>query len=90
MEVEAKLQECSVDLVPQKFCEIGLFLDTKSYLLGLLDLHPFGSPTMNLQRQLINWIPESIANVPLGPNGNQFVLCHPRSPEYHDFKLVVF
>ena len=80
MEAEEKLQECSVDLVPPKFCEIGPFLDTKSYLLGLLDLRPFGGPTMNLQRilrQLINWIPESIANAQLGPNGNRFVLCHP-------------
>jgi len=80
MEVETKLQECSVGLVPPKFCEIGPFLDTKSYLLRLLDLHPFDGPTMNLRRilrQFINWIPESIANAQLGPNGSRFVLCHP-------------
>jgi len=80
MEVEVKLQECSVGLVPPKFCEIGPFLDTKSYLLGLLDLHPFGGPSMNLQRilrLLISWISESVASVRLGPNGGQFVLCRP-------------
>jgi len=80
MGAEKQLQECSVGLVPPKFCEIGPFLDTKSYLLGLLDLHPSGSPTMGLQRiirQLINWIPESIANAQLRSDGHRFVLCHP-------------
>ncbi|RPB20353.1 hypothetical protein L211DRAFT_524223 [Terfezia boudieri ATCC MYA-4762] len=80
MEAEKQLQECSIDLVPPKFCEIGPFLDTKTYLLGLLDLRSFTGPTMNLQRilrQLINWIPESIATAQLGPDGNRFVLCHP-------------
>ncbi|KAF8434020.1 hypothetical protein BGX38DRAFT_179909 [Terfezia claveryi] len=77
---EKQLQECSVGLVPPKFAEMGPFLDTKSYLFGLLDLQPSSSLNMGLQRiirQLINWIPESIANAQLRSDGHRFVLCHP-------------
>ena len=80
MGAEKQLQECSVGPVPPKFVEIGPFLDTKSYLLGLLDLQPPGSHTMGMQRilrHLINWIPESVANAQLRPDGHRFVLCHP-------------
>jgi len=89
MEAQHKLQQCTVDPVPPKFCQIGPFLDTKSYLLGLLDVRRYDNSCLHhyqVLRHLINWIPESIANAPLGTAGNRFVyVTRFRRTEHHGF-----